>query len=153
MSWQVYIVASDRLFVARIVVAVEDQWVAPDTEGPPVRAVLRYVIHQILFAAIDEEDAYRIVSRWLENEAFTNTDHDGPGDLTKMWAYGIHQLEEIARLTDLPHKVRDTYGIGLPAYHIGDFDHRGMPTVREKHDLEVFRVLRLLGPRSKPAGS
>ncbi len=137
---------SHRLFVAQFVIVIEHQWFAPNTVGPPIRSVRRYAIEDVLFSALDEEDAYRIVNGWLEHKAFTDSNHDGPGDLTQVSACGIHQLEEIPRLDQLKQKIHDTYGITLPGFYLGDIDSHGAPTVREKHDLEVFRLLRLLGP-------
>ena len=47
----------DRLFVVQVVVAVEDQWFAPGTDGPPIRAERRHHIAAHLFAAPDAEAA------------------------------------------------------------------------------------------------
>jgi hypothetical protein len=136
---------SDRLFVAQIVMVMEDQWFAPNTDGPPIRLMRRFAIESVVFAALDEEDAFRIVSGWLEHDAFTDANHDGPGDLMQISARGIHQLEEVPRLAQWEQKTRDSYGITLPSFYLGDIDSQGAPSVREKQDLEVFRLLRLLG--------
>jgi len=141
--------ASDRLFVAQIVIAIEDQWFAPNTDGPPIRTERHYAIHQQLFAALDEEHAYRIVTDWLEQDAFSDDNHDGPGDLTRIFALGIHQLEEVVRLSEVQLKSRGIYGINLPGFHFGDIDSQGVPIIRQKQDMETFRLLGLLGPRRK----
>src|SRR6476660_1010354 len=83
----------DRLFVLQVVVAIEEQWFAESREGPPTRTARKYRIDGLLFAAADEDDAFRIASEWLANDAFSDSNHDGEGDLTRIFAIGIHQLE------------------------------------------------------------
>jgi hypothetical protein len=135
--------ANDRLFVAQVVLAIEEQWFAPGTGGPPIRSERHYALDAMLFAAADEEQAYRTVSDWLANEGFSDAHHDGPGDLTRIFAIGIHQLEEVGRLSELPTAVHEQYGISLPGFYLDDVDASGAPIVRNKEDLEVFRLLRM----------
>jgi hypothetical protein len=133
----------DRLFVLQVVIAIEEQWFEPYTNGLPICTERAYRLNDRLFAAADEEDAYRMASGWLKNEAFSDSDHDGPGDLTRIFAIGIHQLEEIARLSEVSEEAHDLYGISLPGFYLGDVDSNGVPVVRPKEDLEVFRLLTL----------
>ena len=130
-----------RLFVAQIVVASEDQWFTPGTVGPPIRSQLSYAIDAQLFAALDEEDAYRIASGWIADNGFSDSDHDGPGDLTRTFALGIHQIEEIVCLEDLPAAIHGLYGVCLPGVSCGE----GAPLVRRKEELEIFRLIELIG--------
>ncbi len=130
-----------RLFVAQIVLASEDQWFTPGTDGPPIRSRLSYAIDAQLFAALDEEDAFRIASAWIADNGFSDSNHDGPGDLTHMSTLGIHQIEEIVCLEDLPAAVHGLYGVGLPGVNCGE----GAPLVRSKNELEIFRLLELPG--------
>jgi hypothetical protein len=132
-----------RLFVAQVVSAIEEQWFAPGTDGPPIRTQRVYGIEQTLFAATDEEDAYRIVSRWLEQGNYADMNHDGDGDLTRYFGIGIHQLEEIETLDEFPAAVRDLSGVLLPEFSLADVDRNGVPLVREKDQLEVFRLRRI----------
>ena len=137
--------ANDRLFVAQVVLAIEEQWFAPGTAGPPIRTERHYALDAMLFAAADEQQAYSTVSDWLANEGFSDAHHDGPGDLTRIFAIGIHQLEEIGRLNELPTAVHEEYGISLSGFYLDDVDASGAPIVRNKEDLEVFRLLRMSG--------
>ena len=132
-----------RLFVAQVVSAIEEQWFAPGTDGPPIRTQRMYGIEQTLFAATDEEDAYRIVSQWLEQGNYADMNHDGDGDLTRYFGTGIHQLEEIVTLDTFPAAVRDIYGVSLPEFSLAHLDGNGVPIVREKDQLEVFRLRRM----------
>ncbi len=129
-----------RLFVAQIVVSCEDQWFAPGTGGPPIQSRLSYSLDAQLFAALDAEDAYRIVSDWVTNNGFSDSNHDGPSDLTRVTTIGIHQIDEIVCLEDLPAAVHSLYGVSLPGSEV---DQEGMPKVRGKKDLEIVRLLAL----------
>jgi hypothetical protein len=131
-----------RLFVAQVVSAIEEQWFAPGTDGPPMRTERIYGIEQTLFAAMDEEDAYRIVNGWLDQGNYADMNHDGDGDLTRYFGIGIHQLEEVETLDDFPAAVRDT-GVTLPEFSLAQVDRDGVPIVREKDQLEAFRLRRI----------
>lgn len=135
--------AYDRLFVLQVVVAIEEQWFAASREGPPTRTERRHRIDDLLFAASDEDDAFRIASERLANDAFSDSNHDGDGDLTRIFAIGIHQLEEVARVSEVAEKTHELYGIALPGFYLGDVDSSGVPLVRQKEELEVFRLRRL----------
>jgi hypothetical protein len=133
----------DRLFVAQIVIAIEQQWL--DTKTCVVnRAERKYntVVH--LFAAEDEEDAYKIVSGWINGESFSDANHDGTGDVTKIFALGIHDLTEIESLSQLQAKTHDIYGVDLPGFYLGDLDKKGIPLIKQKEELEVFRLYSLI---------
>lgn len=128
----------DRLFVVQVVVAVEDQWFGPGTDGPPIRAERRHHIAAHLFAATDAEAAYATVTDWLPG--FSDANHDGSGDLTRMFPVGLHQLEEVLpRLAELPAAVRDLYGVDVGGFDPSDVDAAGVPRVRVRDELEVFR--------------
>jgi hypothetical protein len=134
---------NDRLFVLQVVVAIEEQWFADSREGPPTRTARKHRIDDSLFAAADEDDAFQIASEWLANDGFSDSNHDGEGDLTRIFAVGIHQLEEVARIGELREKAQELYGIALPGFYLGDVDVSGVPVVRQKEELEVFRLRRL----------
>lgn len=131
----------ERLFVVQVVVAVEDQWFAPGADGPPVRAERRYRIDAHLFAAADAEGAYRTAVAWLPG--FSDANHDGPGDLARVFAVGLHQLEEAApRRGELSAAVGELYGVDLGGFNLCEVDPAGVPRVRAREELEVFRALR-----------
>ena len=135
----------ERLFVAQVVVAVEDQWFAPGTDGPPVRAERRHRIEAYLFAAADAEAAYRTAVEWLPG--FSDANHDGPGNLTRIFAIGLHQLENVLpRVTDLPTAVQEQYGVDVGGYDPAAVVAHGVPQVRGRDELDVFRVQQLLRP-------
>jgi hypothetical protein len=135
----------ERLFVLQVVVVIEEQWFAPGTTGPPIRTERAYRIEDCLFAAADENAAYCIACEWvggLEDQrggGFADANHDGPGDLTRIFALGIHQLEEIPLVTSFDEQLHESYGVHLPGFYLGDVDADGVPLVRSKEELEVFR--------------
>ncbi len=141
----------ERLFVLQVVIVVEESYWTGKECGPPDRIERTYGADDCLFAADDEETAYSMASDWVgdpENQersgAYFDANHDGPGDLTKIFALGIHQLREVTSLDSLDEAIHEPYGLGLPGFYFGDVDSSGVPLVRKKEDLEVFRVLRLL---------
>ena len=131
---------NDRLFVLQVVVIHEHQWFKPETEIVE-RSEREFAIDEIIFNAADEEDAYETAKKMLDG--FSDAHHDGRGDRTKVDGCGIHQLEEITSLKDFADKTRDLYGVHLPGFDPSDVDSCGVPTVRQKDDLEIFRLLRL----------
>jgi hypothetical protein len=56
---------------------------------------------------------------------------------------GIHQLEEVVTLDAFPAAVRDISGVSLPEFSLAHVDRNGVPIVREKDQLEVFRLRRI----------
>lgn len=141
----------ERLFVLQVVIVVEEHYWAGKECGPPDRIERTYGIDDCLFAAADEEAAFRMASDWVgdpENQersgGYFGSHHDGPGDLTKIFALGIHQLEEVTPLDSFDEAIHERYGLDLPGFYFGNVDSSGVPLVRQKEDLEVFRVLRLL---------
>lgn len=80
---------------------------------------------------------------WIEHGGFSDAHHDGAGDLTVQSSVGIHQLVEVASLTNIASESQELYGVGLPGFCPTDVDPDGKPTVRQKDDLEIFRLLRL----------
>jgi hypothetical protein len=129
-----------RLFVAQIVIVIEEQWLGSGAKV--VRTETSYAIHSQMLSAIDEESAYEKVKGWLDNEGFSDSNHDGAGDMTKMYALGIHQIEEIVSLDELVEAAAGPYGVDLPVFSLAAVDKKsGAPTVSEKRDLEIFRLL------------
>lgn len=129
--------ANDRLFVLQVVVAIEEQWFAVNRKGPPVRTERKHRITDCLFGAVDEDDAFRIANEWLAG--YSDANHDGEGDLTRIFAVGIHELEEVGRVSKVAHDAQEMYGIALPGFYLGDIDASGVPLVRSKDQLRVFR--------------
>lgn len=133
----------DRLFVLQVVVAIEEQWFGPNKNGLPLRTDRRYRIDDLLFAAADEEAAFVMSTNWIIDDAFTDANHDGSGDLTRIFALGIHQLTEVGRVSEFPEKAHELYGLSLPGFYLGDMDCNGVPIVRQREELEIFRLQRL----------
>jgi hypothetical protein len=129
----------DRLFVAQVIIVIEQQWL--DTTTYILNRIERkHSIQDLLFAAEDEEDAYKIVYGWIEGESFSDRNHDGIGDVTRIFALGIYNLTEIDPLSQLQAKTHDIYGVDLPGFYIGDLDSQGIPVIKQKEELEVFRL-------------
>src|SRR5262245_15030478 len=150
-----------RLFVVQVVVGTEHQWLGPanvvqvragheprwfaaEDRDKVIRAERHYWIDQQLFAADDEKDANRIVHDWLDSHAYSDSDHDGPGDVTQWFGMGIHQLEEVTTTAEFSAAVRELYGVTLPNFDPSEVTAQGIPIVRDKDQLEVFRVKRVL---------
>ncbi len=135
-------IVGNRLFVVQVVVVVEDQWFDSGADCPPTRFERQYHIDAFLFAATDEEAAYCTAVGWLPG--FSDVNHDGHGDLTQMFAVGLHQLEEVTHRRDqLSAAVGEVYGVDLGGFDPGDVDATGVPRIRDREELEVFRVLHL----------
>ena len=132
-----------RLFTAQVVSAIEGQWFAPGTDGPPLRTQRIDGIEQTLFAEIDDEDVYRMVSQWLEQGNYADMNHDGDGDLTRYFGIGILPFEEVETLDEFPTAVRDISGVSLPEFSLADVDRNGIPIVRDKDQLEAFHLRRI----------
>jgi hypothetical protein len=124
-----------RFFVAQIVVMLEDKWF----DGSKlIKSEKSYAIHSQLFAAENEDKAYEKVADWLQNEGFSDSNHDGPGDLTEMSAMGIHQIDEIVPLDQFEVAAKDIYGVSLTV-----FSTATPPTViKDKTELEIFLLRR-----------
>ncbi len=137
----------DRLFVLQVVIAIEEQWFAAGTSDSPICTQRRYRIDDLLFAAHDEEAAYRTAADWVTSEGFADQNHDGLGDLTRIFAVGIHQLEEVVPVSHVAETANELYGISLPGFYLGDVDANGVPIVRAKDEMEVFRLQRIVHGR------
>jgi hypothetical protein len=136
-----------RLFVLQVVMAQEDLWFAPDTDGPPIRSRRQHYIESALFAAKDAEEAYRLAQESLRG--YSDANHDGSGDLTRFFALGIHQLEElIERPEDLPVAVCGPYGVQLGLHHLADVGAEGVPLIRPREQLDAFKYPS--GPPPRP---
>ncbi len=128
-----------RLYVAHYVMVYEDQWFAPDTDNPPIRSEKCYLVVSQLYAALDAEEAYRLAVSWLPG--MSDSSHDGAGDLLLQYSTGLHQIEEVKfGGEDLLAALRDDYGIEVGRYDPEDVDTDGMPTLRSKRDLDIFRL-------------
>jgi hypothetical protein len=131
----------NRLFVVQVVIVIEQQWL--DTKTYIVnRTERQYNTVSHLFAAEDEEDAYKIVSGWIDGESFSDANHDGAGDMTEIFALGIYDLTEIEPLSQLQAKTHDIYGVDLPGFYLGDLDESKVPVIKKKEEMEVFRMKR-----------
>ena len=127
-----------RIYVAQIVVTEEDQWFGPGGMPPPIRTARCYHVAAHLFAAADAEAAYRTVSDWLPG--FTDSTHDGPGDLTVTSAAGIHEIEEVLTPPgELRSALHALYGVDLGGFDPDSRNADGMPLVRDKAELAIFR--------------
>jgi hypothetical protein len=138
----------ERLYVVQFVVAVEDHWFGPETDGSPTRIERRHYIEAQLFAAADAESAYRVACEWLPG--FTDANHDGSGNLTRKFAVGIHQVDELElpAPSNLPAAVRRLYGVDVGRYDPGEVDPGGTPLVRAKTELAIFQRTKRLGGRA-----
>jgi hypothetical protein len=126
-----------RLFVVQVVMVQEEQWFAPETNGPPIRSERRYYIESSLMAAPDAGAAYE--KAYASLRGLSDANHDGPGDCTEYFALGLHQLEHLTeRLADLTEAVQSPYGLNLGIFNPADEDSDGVPLVRERAELEVF---------------
>ena len=138
----------NRLFVAQIVMVMENQWFL-DWGEPPVRTERKYYTNDFLFVAPDEEAAYDRVLKWLRNPGeLTDSNNDlGGGGHTKYFPFGIHQLEEVALLQDVAKLSDDADDyVALPGIEIHGIDADGIPKIRRKEELEVFNPHRWRPP-------
>ncbi len=114
-----------------------------------------YYVESTLFPADDAEQAYRTALGWLPSFDYTyGTYPDGPGDIAKLSAIGIHDLEEITPLASgLASALGELYGVEVGRYDPKAVDADGVPLVRSRDDLEVFRRPGAGRDRAKPPES
>ncbi len=129
-----------RLFCAQIVVLMEDLWFAPQSDLV-TRSQVKYQLACQIIMALDAEDAYKKVQSWIEGNGFSDSNHDGLGDLTRFATLGIHEIEEIDNFGDFRKSLADLYGAHLPGFNLWDVDEQGRPLVRSKEQLDIFRHL------------
>jgi len=141
-------VGQSRLFVAQFVLAIEEEWFASfasGTDASPAHSEVEYYVESRLFAAANEEEAYRTACDWLPG--FEDANHDGKGDLTRYYAVGIHDIEEVDCAPDQLFeavKHKDEYGVDVGRYHPKAVDAAGVPLVRTKQELDIFREIERL---------
>lgn len=129
----------DRLFVLQVVALIEDRWFERGLDHPPTRIERHFRIDPVLFAAADAEAAYLAASEWVTNDGFSDPHPEGAGDVSRIRALGIHQLQEVGRLGELAERVHEPLGLGLPGFNLNAIDVEGVPLIREKEQLAVFR--------------
>jgi hypothetical protein len=131
---------AQRYYVAQFVIALEDQWFALGIEGSPVRVERRYRVVSQLFAAADPESAYQTAANWLPG--FSDSNHDGRGDLFVMSSIGIHEIEEIHQaMENVAQSIHQMYGVDVGSYAPTAVDADGVPIVRSKAELAIFNQL------------
>ncbi len=130
---------AQRLFCAQIVILMEDLWFAPQSDLV-TRSEAKYQLACQIIMALDAEDAYKKVKSWIDGNGFSDSNHDGLGDLTRFSTLGIHEIEEIDSLPDLRKSLADLYGTYLPVFNLWDVDEQGRPLIRSKEQLEIFRL-------------
>ena len=128
-----------NLYIAQFVGVTEDQWFGGrDYESPPVQSKKRYYLRQSLFVATDAEAAYRRIKDVVENDSDCN--HDGEGDKTLFYNLGIHEIELLDwPLENLLEQVQMDYGVDLANVYPAEVDENGIPLIRTKQDLAIFR--------------
>ena len=134
-----------RLFIAQWVHVCETQWFAPGAQyhvptagdPTPARAERHYSIQVMLFPAADEEAAYRKAIEEAANESDVN--FDGPGQRNLYYTIGLHELEEYVNAADFAADLQRR-GVWITTFDPSAVDAGGVPLVRAKHELEIFRL-------------
>lgn len=135
-----------RLFIAQWVHVSEAQWFAPgvhyhhpksDGNPTPTRSERHYSIQVMVFPAADEEAAYQKAVEEAANDSDVN--FDGPGDRNIYYTLGLHELEEYPCAENFS-KDLERRGVWITAFDPSDVDSVGIPRVRVKDELEVFRL-------------
>lgn len=128
-----------RYYVAQYVVGFEDQWFAPDTDGPPVRVERSYRVLAELFTAQDAEAAYQLAAHRLGG--YSDSSHDGPGDLRLEFPVGIYQVEDVTPIDDdiLAATDHEIYGLDVGGFDTNDMNAAGVPLIRTKSELDIFK--------------
>jgi hypothetical protein len=139
-------VQQQRLFVAQAVQVAESQWFAPGTDYGhpsddgdirPIRVERQHYVEVFLFPAEDEEDAYQKAMQWAANEADVNL--DPPANRNVWYTLGLHELEEYRGSSNLSSPNNGAYEV-IAAVSAADVDATGVPLVRPKEQLELFRL-------------
>jgi hypothetical protein len=95
--------------------------------------------------AADEEAAYRKAVEEAANESDVN--FDGPGHRNLYYTLGLHELEEYANAADFAADL-ERRGVWVTSFDPTAVDAAGVPRVRAKQELEVFRLRRPPGDAS-----
>lgn len=128
-----------NVYVAQIVSVVEDRWYETGYDDSPlVRSQKRYFLTQRLLVAPDADAAYRRVR--AESEADTDCNHDGEGHKTFFYDLGIHEIERL----DWPpgefaRRIQAGESESLGTFARADLDRQGLPRVRSRDELLIFR--------------
>lgn len=134
-----------RLFIAQWVHVSEAQWFAPgvyyhpasDGNPTPVRVERQYSVQVMVFPAEDEEAAYQKAVEEAANDSDANL--DGPGHRNVYYTLGLHELEEYPCAENFTADLAQR-GVWITAVDPSDVDSAGVPRVRAKNELEVFRL-------------
>jgi hypothetical protein len=139
-------VPEQRLFVAQAVQVAESQWFAtgtgyghPSDDGDirPIRIERYHYIEVFLFPAADDEDAYQKALKWAANESDVN--YDPPGNRNVCYTLGLHELEKYRGSSNLLSPENGAYEV-IASVGATEVDAAGVPLVRAKEQLELFRL-------------
>ena len=137
-----------RLFIVQWVHVGEAQWFAPgvyyhlqasDGNPTPVRAERHYSVQVMMFSAENEEAAYQLAVEEAANNSDVN--FDGPGHRNLYYTLGLHELEEYPCAENFSADLAQR-GVWITSVDPSDLDSAGVPRVRAKDELEVFRLRR-----------
>ncbi len=114
----------------------------------PERSERHYSIAVMVFPAVDEETAYEKAVK----EAASDTDMnlDGPAHRNLYFTLGLHELEEYPCAENFTDDLA-ARGVWITAIDSSAVDEAGVPRIRAKDELEVFRLKRLTPGRPATA--
>lgn len=125
-----------KFFTAHFVLVEEHQWFRPGTEDPE-RVEQRYYIDSCLFVSENTEAAFQHAQSRVPD--FNDANHDGPGDLTKYYSLGLHDLEALdAAPAVFPAEVSKEFGLAVGHLRWDGIGRNEIPVVRQKHELSAF---------------
>jgi hypothetical protein len=134
-----------RLFIAQWVHVWEAQWFAPgvhyyhpksDGDPTPTHSERHYSVQVMVFPSSDEEAAYQTAIEEAAND--TDVNFDGPGHRNLYYTLGLHELEEYPCAENFADDLARR-GVWITSVKSSDVDSAGVPRVRAKEELEVFR--------------
>ena len=110
-----------------------------DGNPTPARSERHYSIQVMVFPAADEEAAYAKAVEEAANDSDVN--FDGPGHRNLYYTLGLHELEEYPGAENFSSDL-ERRGVWITAIDSSDVDAAGVPRVRAKGELEIFRLKR-----------
>jgi hypothetical protein len=110
----------------------------PSSDGgaKPARFERHYSIQAMLFPAEDAEAAYRKAVE--EADIDSDANFDPPAHRTVYYSLGLHQLEEYPGAENFSADLHSR-GVWIARFDPQDVDVNGVPRVRVKAELDVFR--------------
>ncbi len=125
----------EDLFVAYFVIVHEDIWFEFESDVIKKKET-SYGLQGQMFISNNRESAYNLAQSMIDGMGDIN--HDGKGDLFKMYSIGINHLERVSYFCNnkIRDQLSDLYGVNCGYIDIkSSFNEKLLPEVKSKDEL------------------